>query len=473
MCSVQRERERKETVMKALVLCAFAALLACPARAMLAGGMEQVDSTTTEVANAAQFAIQQINAQSNNMFAMLLSSVTEASSQVVAGTKYTLVVEAVQSSDCRNDGQPHTLCSCSADQNKQVGYKVEVLVQPWMTPSMQLLSFKDVALESTNSVDAVSKTKPLSIGSAISSTTSEFQQFLKTYTPSYCINAAELTKRSEVFQNNMRRIKKIQQTEKGSARYGATRFADLTEDEFLAQYAMPQGVLKPDATMKQAPPMKTDSTPTSFDWRDHGVVTPVKNQGSCGSCWAFSTTGNIEGQWAIKKGKLVALSEQELVDCDKVDHGCQGGLPSQAYKQIISLGGLTGEATYPYTGRDGTCHFSRSEAIVNINGSLALSTDEAQMAAWLAANGPISIGINASPMQFYIGGISHPFKIFCNPEHLDHGVLIVGYGVKGSEPYWIIKNSWGATWGEKGYYLVYRGDGVCGLNRMPTSSIVD
>ncbi|XP_052698927.1 uncharacterized protein LOC128176555 [Crassostrea angulata] len=298
-----------------------------------------------------------------------------------------------------------------------------------------------------------------------------FQQFQAAFKRLYMSKQEEKT-RFKIFCENMRKAKKLQDVEKGTAVYGVTKFADMSESEFK-QYVGKVWDQNANKGMNKAKIPKMNSLPNSFDWREHGAVTEVKNQGSCGSCWAFSTTGNIEGQWAIRKKKLVSLSEQELVDCDKVDEGCNGGLPSQAYKEIIRLGGLETEADYKYRGHNEKCSMDKSKIRVKINGSVSISSNETEMAAWLVKNGPISIGINAFAMQFYMGGISHPWKIFCNPKELDHGVLIVGYGVKGSKPYWIIKNSWGPDWGEKGYYLVYRGAGVCGLNTMCTSAVVN
>ena len=218
-----------------------------------------------------------------------------------------------------------------------------------------------------------------------------------------------------------------------------------------------------------------EGVPSSWDWRQHNAVTEVKNQGQCGSCWAFSTTGNIEGQWAIHKKKLVPLSEQELLDCDTVDQACNGGLMWDAFQQVIKLGGLESETDYPYeTEKEATCKLQKNEIKASISGWTNISTNEVEMATWLQQNGPISIGINANAMQFYMGGVSHPPSVLCRPTGIDHGVLIVGYGKTWlwRTPYWIVKNSWGPGWGEKGYYRVYRGKGVCGLNLAPSSSRV-
>merc|ERR1712013_53312 len=167
---------------------------------------------------------------------------------------------------------------------------------------------------------------------------------------------------------------------------------------------------------------------TEHDWRSLNAVPPVKNQGACGSCWAFSVTGNVEGQQAIKNGELLSLSEQELVDCDKRDNGCNGGLPENAYKTLMELGGLELESEYGYDGKDEACQYNRSKVAVRVTGGVEISQNETQMAQWLFKNGPISVGLNANAMQFYKGGVSHPWKFLCSSDGIDHGVLIVGFG---------------------------------------------
>merc|ERR1712003_429509 len=291
-------------------------------------------------------------------------------------------------------------------------------------------------------------------------TSPSFEVFMQKYERVY-ETVDEHNVRYWTFYKNMAKWELFNKAELGTATYGMNQFADMTEEEFSRYYLSP--VVDKDMDVY-------DSLPEA---EDIGIAdTPVKNQGQCGSCWAFSTTGNIEGRWAIKNGTLLSLSEQELVDCDKVDLGCNGGLPYQAYAEIMRLGGLELEADYPYTGRDGKCKFDKTKVAVDITGREKVSTDEKKIAAYVAANGPVSIGLNAAAMQFYTGGVSHPWSFLCSAEGIDHGVVIVGYGTESGKPYWLIKNSWGESWGEKGYYKLYRGAGCCGCNRMVTSAIV-
>lgn len=289
--------------------------------------------------------------------------------------------------------------------------------------------------------------------------------------------AVEFGRRFNIFRENLHKVRHLTHHEQGSATYGLTKYADLSSTEFKKMLGLRPELRRPSLHRTKLESVENIALPRAFDWREKGAVTEVKNQGACGSCWAFSTTGNVEGAWFLKHGKLISLSEQELVDCDSEDHGCNGGLPENAYDAIMKLGGLETEEEYPYDGQEEKCHFEKEKVRVSVNGSVELPQDEQEMAKWLVKNGPISIGINANFLQFYWGGVSHPPKVLCNPRALDHGVLIVGYGVhvtkylKRRQPYWIVKNSWGPDWGENGYFRVYRGDGTCGVNMLATSAI--
>lgn len=154
----------------------------------------------------------------------------------------------------------------------------------------------------------------------------------------------------------------------------------------------------------------------------------------------------------------------------QIDQGCNGGLMDQAMSTVVAAGGLLSEADYPYRGVGGTCQFSKDKVAGSISSWECLpQSDEKNMAAYVSTHGPLSIAINAGPMQFYLGGVANP--LFCSPSGLDHGVAIVGYGTEGSKDYWIIKNSWGTGWDEKGYYRIVRGHGKCGLDQFPVHSI--
>lgn len=298
-----------------------------------------------------------------------------------------------------------------------------------------------------------------------------FKDFMATYNKTY-ISREEAQWRFTVFARNMIRAQKIQALDRGTAQYGITKFSDLTEEEFQTVFLNPLLQKGPGRKMRLAKSVNV-SAPPEWDWRKKGAVTEVKNQGMCGSCWAFSVTGNVEGQWFLNRGTLLSLSEQELLDCDKMDKACLGGLPSSAYRAIKNLGGLETEADYSYQGHVQACNFSAQMAKVYINDSVELSRNENKLAAWLAQKGPISVALNAFGMQFYRHGIAHPLRPLCSPWFIDHAVLLVGYGNRSNVPYWAIKNSWGSDWGEEGYYYLYRGSGACGVNTMASSAVVN
>ncbi|KAL8052059.1 hypothetical protein ABFX02_06G188900 [Erythranthe guttata] len=310
----------------------------------------------------------------------------------------------------------------------------------------------------------------------------QFNIFIQEYGKDYPTRA-EYLHRLGIFAKNLLRAAEHQAMDP-TAVHGVTQFSDLSPEEFEGMYMGVKGsaAAAPPSENEEvvAAEMEVGDLPESFDWREKGAVSDVKMQGTCGSCWAFSTTGAIEGANFIATGKLLNLSEQQLVDCDHAcdatekkacDDGCSGGLMTNAYKYLIEAGGIEEEDAYPYTGKRGECKFKPEKVAVKVSNFTTIPIEENQIAAYLVNHGPLAVGLNAVFMQTYIGGVSCP--LICGKKWINHGVLLVGYGSRGysilrfkNKPYWIIKNSWGKRWGEKGYYRLCRGHGMCGINTM-------
>jgi hypothetical protein len=251
------------------------------------------------------------------------------------------------------------------------------------------------------------------------------------------------------------------------------KFADLTSAEFKITYngykpELRRGERKPVHTLAD---LRIGAYPSgSLDWTSKGAVTGVKDQGQCGSCWAFSSTGSIEGAVYLKYGHLTSLSEQQLVDCSNSygNAGCNGGLMDSAFK-YVEANGLCQESAYPYTAKNGQCKSTSCTASTNskLSGYKDVTHTENALGAAVDIT-PVSIAIEAdqSGFQLYKSGV------FCGTcgTNLDHGVLAVGYGTDGSD-YWKVKNSWGTSWGEAGYIRICRNENKCGLSNEPSYPI--
>ncbi|KAH9562647.1 hypothetical protein CY35_05G083300 [Sphagnum magellanicum] len=304
-----------------------------------------------------------------------------------------------------------------------------------------------------------------------------FHSWLKKHAKAYD-SVSEKHHRFAIFKENLRYIHS-QNVQEKSYWLGLNSLSDLTHEEFQARYLGTRPHRDPSRLQKTDGFMYADvEAPASVDWRQKGAVSEVKDQGSCGSCWAFSTTGSVEGINEIVTGELISLSEQELVDCDKKQNqGCNGGLMDYAFEFIIRNGGIDTEADYPYKGSDGRCDDSRrkNSKVVVIDDYQDVPENDESSLLKAVSNQPVSIAIEASGRDFqhYMGGV---FTGTCGTD-LDHGVLVVGYGTDSDGlNYWIVKNSWGQSWGEKGYIRMQRYGptnkyGICGINSQASFPI--
>uniref|UniRef100_UPI00398F5BD2 pro-cathepsin H n=1 Tax=Pristiophorus japonicus TaxID=55135 RepID=UPI00398F5BD2 len=292
---------------------------------------------------------------------------------------------------------------------------------------------------------------------------SSFKEWMMTHSKDY--GSDEYDHRLRTFTQNKRKID-VHNSGKHSFQMGLNQFSDMTFGEFKTLYLLqkPQNC----SATRGNHQTKAGPYPKSLDWRKLGnYVTPVKNQGGCGSCWTFSTTGCLESAIAIKGGKLLTLAEQQLVDCAKnfKNFGCAGGLPSQAFEYIKYNHGLELENDYPYEAKDGLCRFQPSKAAAFVKEVVNITEyDEAGMLDAVARLNPISFAFEVTDdfLQYKEGVYSNP-KCDTTPDKVNHAVLAVGYGESNGTKYWIVKNSWGPLWGINGYFYIERGKNMCGL----------
>jgi len=304
----------------------------------------------------------------------------------------------------------------------------------------------------------------------------EFKQYMAKWGKKYGAN--ELEARFATFKDNHAFV--MAENAKGHKyKLAINEFADMTVEEFSAGHF---GVQKPEKMWGDVPYLGThvysgEALPDSVDWSTKGAVTPIKNQGQCGSCWAFSTTGSMEGAWQIATGKLVSLSEQQLVDCSQKfgNMGCNGGLMDNGFK-YAEQNAMCTEDSYPYKAAAGKCQAATCTTGIpkaGVTGFKDVKPQDLDSMASAVAQQPVSIAIEADQrvFQLYHTGV---LTGTCGTK-LDHGVLAVGYGTMNGTDYWKVKNSWGASWGSEGYILLEKNKnpaGECGIKMQPSYPVV-
>lgn len=310
-----------------------------------------------------------------------------------------------------------------------------------------------------------------------------FAHYVKEFSKKY--SATEMVSRQAIFEARLQDMISHNANPEAKFTKGINHMTDWTEPEISGVLGYHKGLAASlRSTMKTAPKRSPEEEakrlallPKSVDWRDQGVVTPVKNQGSCGSCWTFSAAETVESHWAIHTGSLQELSQQQIASCTSNPEncggtgGCEGGVADLAYESIIKAGGLATEWSYPYRswfGTDFECAFNTSMDMgAKIKASVKLASNEygALMEA-IADVGPVSISVDASNWHLYEGGVYDG----CDTDKPDvnHAVQLVGYGTDEKQgDYWTVRNSWGTGWGEHGYIRVARNTGKCGTDTTP------
>jgi len=298
----------------------------------------------------------------------------------------------------------------------------------------------------------------------------QFIAFAKTHNKQYFID--EFLQRYSIFDNNLNTIN--QHNEQNlSWKMAINQFADLTQTEFKSRRFGYQNL-----RVKNYENVENEinfiNVPSEIDWVEKGAVTSVKDQQQCGSCWAFSTTGSVEGVYFLSTGKLLSFSEQQLVDCSSSygNEGCDGGLMDDGLTYIKDKG-ICLEKDYSYTASDGKCKKCKTQTKIDSFVDVQPNNETALLQA--VSLQPVSVAIEAdtSVFQFYSSGVMDSES--CGTQ-LDHGVLVVGYGTKDGKDYWKVKNSWGSSWGDSGYIMIGRNanakEGICGIAMEPSYPVI-